>query len=169
MARYVFDPEFEAYFIKVCEASVSMSQAALKLGMNYKTVRFHAKRLNCFKNNQAGRNILKPKTGYIIPLSQIFCGAHKTYQTQKLKNRLLKEGFKVYQCEACALKLWQGVPIPLELHHVDGNRMNNALENLKLLCPNCHALTANYRARNIGNLSASVEMQGVEPLKFGEA
>jgi predicted HNH restriction endonuclease len=45
-------------------------------------------------------------------------------------------------------------PIPLELHHKDGNRYNDQLENLILLCPNCHAFTENYRAKNIKNLSA---------------
>lgn len=61
------------------------------------------------------------------------------------------------------------MPIPLELHHVDGNRFNNAIQNLLLLCPNCHALTNNYRARNIKNLSAPAEMQDAEPLNVGEA
>ena len=60
-------------------------------------------------------------------------------------------------------------PIPLELHHKDGNRYNNQLDNLMLLCPNCHALTENYRAKNIKNLSAQSEMIEVELLKFGEA
>jgi hypothetical protein len=59
--------------------------------------------------------------------------------------------------------------IPMELHHIDGDKYNNAIANLLLLCPNCHALTDTYRARNIKNLSARVEMPGVEPLKFGEA
>jgi len=43
---------------------------------------------------------------------------------------------------------WLGRPIPLELHHIDGNRDNNVLENYQLLCPNCHALTDSYRGRN---------------------
>ena len=43
---------------------------------------------------------------------------------------------------------WNGQTIPLELHHVNGNNKDNSLENLQLLCPNCHALTSNYRNRN---------------------
>ena len=39
--------------------------------------------------------------------------------------------------------------IPLEVHHLDGDRMNNELSNLQLLCPNCHALTENWRGKNI--------------------
>jgi len=52
-------------------------------------------------------------------------------------------------CEGCGEKQWAGRPIPLEVHHEDGNPLNNEMQNLKLLCPNCHALTDNYRGKNI--------------------
>jgi len=39
-------------------------------------------------------------------------------------------------------------PIPLELDHIDGNHQNNALDNLRLLCPNCHSLTPTFRGKN---------------------
>ena len=44
---------------------------------------------------------------------------------------------------------WNGLPIPLELHHIDGNRNNHKFENLQLLCLNCHAQTDTFRAKNI--------------------
>jgi hypothetical protein len=50
-----------------------------------------------------------------------------------------------YKCEVCNLIEWQGFPIVLELHHIDGNRTNNEKENLQLLCCNCHAITDNWR------------------------
>lgn len=55
MARYQFDPIFEKHFVTVCNESGSMAQAAVSLGMNYKTLCFHAKRLDCFRSNQAGK------------------------------------------------------------------------------------------------------------------
>ena len=70
-----------------------------------------------------------------------------TYQSFKLKRRLLKEGFKQHVCERCGLSEWQASPIPLELHHINGDNKDNRLENLQLLCPNCHALTESYRGR----------------------
>jgi len=146
-----------------------MSQTALSLGMNYKTLCFHAKRLGCFKSNQSGKGHSKPYKGAITPIEKIFDGTHKTYQCHKLKKRLLQEGYKKHECEQCSLSEWLSAQIPLELHHKDGDRYNNALNNLVLLCPNCHALTDTYRARNIRNLSARVEKPGVEPLKFGES
>jgi hypothetical protein len=54
-----------------------------------------------------------------------------------------------HRCEGCGEEQWLEQPIPLEVHHEDGDSLNNEMENLKLLCPNCHALTDNYRGRNI--------------------
>lgn len=65
----------------------------------------------------------------------------------KLCKRLLKEGKKIHKCEICNREKWNGNDIPLELHHKNGNNKDNALENIQLVCPNCHALTDNYRNR----------------------
>lgn len=54
-----------------------------------------------------------------------------------------------HRCENCGLTEWMENPICLEVHHIDGDSLNNELDNLKLLCPNCHALTENYRGKNI--------------------
>lgn len=71
------------------------------------------------------------------------------YPSYKLKIRLIKAGIKEEKCERCGNTEWLGSTIPLELHHIDGNHKNNNLSNLQLLCPNCHALTDNYRGRGI--------------------
>jgi hypothetical protein len=67
-----------------------------------------------------------------------------------LGKRLVEEGLREHRCERCSRTEWEGRPIPLELDHVDGDRRNNEPSNLRLLCPNCHALTPTYRGRNIG-------------------
>lgn len=53
-----------------------------------------------------------------------------------------------HRCECCQNTIWNNQPIPLEIHHLDGNHLNNELNNLQLLCPNCHALTNNYCGKN---------------------
>ena len=58
-----------------------------------------------------------------------------------------KEKIKERKCESCGLTEWKGEEIPLELHHIDGNHFNNDLDNLQLLCPNCHSLTDTYCGR----------------------
>jgi hypothetical protein len=70
----------------------------------------------------------------------------KDFQHGKnLKKPLIKE--KGHKCEKCLQSDWFGVDIPLELHHIDGNKTNNNFENLQLLCCNCHATTYNWRNR----------------------
>jgi hypothetical protein len=70
-----------------------------------------------------------------------------------LRLKLLANAIFDPQCATCGGTAWQGCPIPLELEHKNGNRNDNRLENLELLCPNCHALTPTYRGRNIGGYS----------------
>ena len=72
------------------------------------------------------------------------------FQSFKLKRRLLKEKLKPQCCEECGWKKISGDGrIPLELHHINGDGKDNRLENLKILCPNCHSLKLNHRGRNI--------------------
>ena len=54
-----------------------------------------------------------------------------------------------HKCENCNLETWLDKPISLEIHHLDGNNLNNVLENIQLLCPNCHSYTENWRGKNI--------------------
>lgn len=67
--------------------------------------------------------------------------------SHKLKLKLLRDGLKKRCCERCGQVEWMGEPIPVELHHVNGNRFDNRFRNLQLLCPNCHALTDNHAGK----------------------
>lgn len=60
---------------------------------------------------------------------------------------------KIYgwKCMICENTEWMGKPIPLELDHKDGNAGNNFPENVRNLCPNCHAQTPTHKAKNKGN------------------
>lgn len=99
-----------------------------------------------YYGNQSGmgqkknRDSYQKLTDYLMNSSDI--------QSNKIRKKLLREHYKEHKCENCGLTEWLGHPIPLELHHIDGDRDNNVLENFELLCPNCHAMTDSYRGRN---------------------
>ena len=65
-----------------------------------------------------------------------------------LKLRLLRLGLKDARCEECGIAKWRERPLALALHHINGDRHDNRLDNLRLLCPNCHSQTENFAGRN---------------------
>lgn len=137
-------------FITVCENAKSMAAAAVELGIHFNTFKKRAVKLNCYNPNQSGKGTNKVKIeGHgKLPLKEILEGMHPQYQTFKLKNRLFKEGLKQNCCEECGISEWNGKHIACELDHINGNRTDHRLENLKVLCPNCHSQTSTFRAKN---------------------
>ena len=81
-------------------------------------------------------------------LSDILNGKHPQYPTIKLKKRLLKEKIFENKCAECGLEQWNGQDIQMHLDHIDGNCHNHSLENLRMLCPNCHSQTDTYCGKN---------------------
>lgn len=81
---------------------------------------------------------------FVYPIEDYLNGT-RGITTKDLKNRLVYEGIKKDECEICGcLPVWNGKELRLELHHKDGNNNNNNLDNLQILCPNCHTQTTNY-------------------------
>lgn len=74
-----------------------------------------------------------------------YCFKGSTENSHRLKNRLIKDGYKMSKCEKCGIEEWQGEPVVLELDHIDSDHLNNEISNLQILCPNCHALKTRKR------------------------
>ena len=121
---------------------LTLHQTASKLNATTVTIWRKAKKLHL-----AWMDLYKP-TGKKIDLDEILSGKHPSYQTFKLHLRLLSEHRKEHRCEICGLSEWNGKPIPLQLDHIDGNSHNHLFENLRMICPNCHAQTETYCGKN---------------------
>ena len=79
-----------------------------------------------------------------IPLEQILV-KNMPYSSQTLKKRLIKASLKENKCECCGIgPEWNGKPLVLQLDHINGDHNDNRLENLQILCPNCHTQTETF-------------------------
>lgn len=145
----------ENQFKEAVKNSTSYRQVLKKIGLieaggNYEQVKKYIKEFNLDKSHFKGmawnkglRGIGKP----IIPLEKILV-KNSFFQSFKLKKRLFTAGLKPQYCEQCGwAKRTDDGYLPLELDHINSNRHDNRLENLRILCPNCHSLTANHRGR----------------------
>lgn len=52
-----------------------------------------------------------------------------------------------YRCQKCNVGEWEGEQLPLEIHHINGDRKDKRRENVELLCPNCHSITPNWKTK----------------------
>lgn len=89
-----------------------------------------------------------PSRERLIPLSNILV-EDSTYTTiWRLKRRLLRAGILEYRCYVCGLTEWNGQPLSLQLDHINGVHLDHRIENLRLLCPNCHSQTETFAGKN---------------------
>jgi hypothetical protein len=114
---------------------LSVRQCAIRFGFN---------RASWYEAVQRGDVVARPQG---LPIEELLCVGRRRGRGN-LKKRLLAAGLKQNWCERCGRDEWLGAPLNLALHHINGDGLDNRLENLQLLCPNCHSQTANYGGRN---------------------
>ena len=143
----------ENKFKEIVAKSTSIAQVIRKCGLvaaggNYRTTKERMKKLNLDTSHFTGQAHNSGKVlGHKRPIED-YLSNNCRVQSYNLKKRLLKEGYFKHVCYKCNLTTWNNLPIPIELEHIDGNHYNNNIDNLTILCPNCHAQTDTYRGKN---------------------
>lgn len=143
----------------VIKDSVSKREVLFKfglkaLGSNYKTLNKYIVLYNLNTSHFSGKawnkgENFKDFSTNRIDIKEILIENSTYTNSNRLRIRLINEHYKKYLCECCNLSQWLGEKIPLELDHINGINTDNRIENLRLLCPNCHAMTDTYRGKNI--------------------
>lgn len=137
-------------FIEAVKSSFSYAEVMKKIelkpaGSNYDTVKRKISELGLDISHMTGKVWNQGERYRPIkeaqPLEKILVEHSSYVSTHHLKERLLKEGVKEHKCECCGSTKWMGEPIALELHHTNGVKDDLRIENLQILCPNCHAFT----------------------------
>jgi DNA-binding CsgD family transcriptional regulator len=94
-----------------------------------------------------GRGAITPRPRF-RPLEELFA-ANTNRNRRDLKARLISSGLRGGSCQRCGITEWLGRPLSVALHHVNGHRLDNRVENLELLGPNCHSQTDTFGGRNL--------------------
>ncbi len=152
-------PKKRSWTIQELTQAVALSksnrQVLFKIGLrtaggNYEQLNKYIRENNLDTSHFHGQAWNKGRRGLGKPLRALsdIVVKNSDYQSYKLKMRLIKTGLKKNLCEHCGWseKTKDGYT-PLELDHINGDRHDNRLENLRVLCPNCHSLTPTYRGR----------------------
>ena len=124
-------------------------------GTNYHTIGRAIKRLSLdishFTGQAHGKSRAKKQYKPKIDLQNILVENSTYASSSLLRKRLIKEGLLPNNCSVCGLTEWLNKQIVLHLDHINGNHSDNRIENLRILCPNCHSQTETYCGKNVSN------------------
>lgn len=120
------------------------------IGNNYKTLKKYIEifQINTKEIEQRKKETTNNKKYTKESFLKLLDTGNLTMKPSRILKKLIEYNLKEYKCEECGISKWNNKEITLELHHIDGNNKNNKLNNFKILCPNCHSQTENFRYKN---------------------
>lgn len=155
MSRYKFS---DIDFTDAVKSSFSIRDSLLKLGFSacgaaYSVFHSRVKKLNIDISHFTGQGHLKGKThswSKKLDIIKLLVSDSNRVLHVRDKQRLIEENYLINLCYKCGLKdTWQNELINLQIDHINGNRFDHRIENLRLLCPNCHSQTETFCGKNI--------------------
>lgn len=139
---------------KAIKQSFSISETLRRLGLtpqgNFRTFHKYCKIYRIDISHFLGKRFLLGSKRNLrkIPLEQVLV-PDSFYAPKNLKIRLIQDGYFDYKCNECGLVEWRGKELNLHLDHINGDKFDNRIENLRLLCPNCHSQTDTFCIKNV--------------------
>lgn len=140
----------EQIALAIAKHPLSMADAARECNIPYMTFVYRAQQFGLYRPNQSHKGrLFDDGAKKSVPLNEILEGRRPTYKTGTLRKRLLAHGILDNSCSECGIgPEWNGKSLTLELDHINGINNDHRLENLRILCPNCHSQTSTFRGKN---------------------
>ena len=139
--------------IELTKQSISYSDMLRKLKLstngstNHRTLKSYLEK-HSISTKHFTLSIPNKRPNNVYTLNEILIENSTYTNRHSLKKRLITEGYFEYKCNICTISNWNNTPISLQLDHINGVHNDNRIENLRLLCPNCHSQTATYAGKN---------------------
>lgn len=145
-ASYTLEELTVAVEISFCVLDVIDHLGLRSCGATYLNIKHKVEELNLDTSHWKEQK--KGPKGHRQSLDQILVKDSSYKSSTTLKKRLIRAGLLEYRCYTCGINEWQNKEIVLELDHKNGDRFDHRLDNLRLLCPNCHSQTVTFSSKN---------------------
>lgn len=124
-----------------------LKKLGLKIPASYRMLNKYIKLLNIDVSHFESGRMIAQKQNPAAELTEILT-SNSSFDYRYVKRRILEANLLEVKCAMCAITSWQNRPLTLHLDHINGVNNDHRLENLRLLCPNCHSQTETYCGRN---------------------
>lgn len=154
-AKYTLEELIDAVSKSSSMRILLISLGLKEAGGSHSNMKQKLERLNIDTSHWTGQGWnkgLKDPYKVYVPSSYYLYKNGPKINSVRLKEKCISEGLLDNVCYECGLcPEWEGNPLVLHLDHINGDKYDNRLENLRILCPNCHSQTVTFSGKNKGS------------------